>query len=413
MKRQQKVYPAKLYLRVFGFIFFSLFMWRYRIRKNMPKDVSELKGPYLVLGNHVGFWDPFITGTLLPEFTRFVASDAAFRSPFFRFVLSGVGTIPKKKNMRDTKVIRDIIAVIKQGDIVGIFPEAVRNWSGSGFPIDPSIVKLIRLLKVPVVVPVLKGMNLFNPRWSVKMRRARVLVDYTLLFTAKQVEELPEKEIFDSLVKALYHDEVEYQRQAMIPIRSKIRAEHISHALYICPECKSIDSFRCKGNDFRCEKCGYDIHINLFGFFERISNGQLHFDNIRDWYNWEEKFFSDLVLDKMETKSTEVIFRDIASKIYYSETDTNLEFKGEADVLMYTDRIVIKYHDLPEEILNFHDLQTINPQVYERLEIYYNNHAYRVVGARPGVSALKWELAVNTIWKKLGQRVKLSPYINC
>lgn len=379
----------------------------------MPAEVKNLKAPYLVLGNHVGFWDPFVTGTFLPEFTRFVASDAAFRTPLFRFFLTAAGTIPKKKNMRDTKVIRDIIAVIRQGDNVGIFPEAVRNWAGSGFPIEPSIVKLIRLLKVPVVVPILKGMNLFNPRWSVKKRRTRVLVDYSLLFTAQQVEELSEKEIYDRLVKALYHDEVEYQREAMIPIRSKIRAEHISHALYVCPDCNSIDSFRCKGNDFRCEKCGYDIHINQFGFFERISDGKLYFDNIRDWYKWEEKFLSDMVREKVEKRSQDMIFEDKGSKIYYSTTDTKLKFKGEADVSLYTDRLVIRYYKLPEEVLNFDDLQTINPQVYERLEIFYNNHAYRIIGGRPGVSALKWEVAVNTIWKKLGQMVKLSPYINC
>lgn len=238
MKRKPKVYPAQLYMRFFGFIFFTIFSWKNRIRKIMPSEVKNLKAPYLVLGNHVGFWDPFVTGTFLPEFTRFVASDAAFRSSLFRFFLTRAGTIPKKKNMRDTKVIRD-------------------------------------------------------------------------------------------------------------------------------------------------------------------------------WYNWEEKFLSDMVREKVEKGSQEVIFEDQGSKIYYGATDTKLKFKGEADVLLYTDRLVIKYHNLPEEIMNFDDLQTINPQVYERLEIFYNNHAYRIIGGRPGVSALKWEVAVNTIWKKLGQMVKLSPYINC
>jgi len=411
--RSKKDYPTKRYIRGLIWVFFLLFSWFFRIKKKMPTEVKKLKPPYLVLGNHVGFWDPFITGNALPHYIHFVSSDAAFRSPVFRFFLTNLGSIPKKKNIRDTKVIRDIIAVIRQGENIGIFPEAVRSWAGSSFPIDPSIAKLISLLKVPVLVPVLKGMNLFNPRWSVKMRRTRVLIDYSLLFTATQVKELSEKEIFVLLVKALSHDEVEYQRKAMVPIRSKIRAEHISHALYVCPDCKSIDSFRCGGNDFRCEKCGYDIHINRFGFFERLTEGKLHYDNIRDWYSWEEKFLSDLVAEKFKERSQEVIFKDQGSKIYHSATNINIKFKGEADVLLYTDRLVIRYHDLPEEVLNFVDLQTINPQVYERLEIFYNNQAYRVVGGRPGVSALKWEVAVNTIWKKLGQQAKLSPYINC
>lgn len=379
----------------------------------MPSEVKNLKAPYLVLGNHVGFWDPFVSGNFLPKFTRYVASDVPFKKPLIRFFLTSLGTIPKRKNMRDTKVIRDIIAVIRQGNNVGIYPEAVRNWAGSSFPIDRSIVKLIRLLKVPVVVPILKGMNLFNPRWSVKMRSTRVLIDYNLLFTTKEVRELPEDELFERLARAMSHDEVDFQRKAMIPIRSKIKAEHISHALYICPECEAIDSFRCSGNDFHCNDCGYDIHINRFGFFERPSNGTLHYDNIRDWYNWEEKYLFSLVAKKIKQGSSNSIFTDYGSHIYHSQEDEGLRSKGIADVSLYIDRILITYDDKSEKVLNFNDLQTINPQLAERLEIAYKDEDYSISGCRPGVSALKWEVAVNAIWKDLGHEAKLSPYIKC
>lgn len=412
MKRRTKVYSTNLIIRFLAFIGFNIFFWIYNIRKNMPPEVKKLKSPYLVLGNHVGFFDPFIVGTFLPKFTHFVASDAVFRSPFFRYILTRVGTIPKKKNIRDTKVIRDIISVIQQGENVGIFPEAVRTWAGTSAPLDPSIIKLIRLLKVPVVVPVLKGMNLFNPRWSVKVRHTRVLVDYTLLFTSGEVGLLSDEVLLDRLSKALKYDEVDYQRKLMNPIRSKIKAEHISHTLYICPECKSIDSFRCSGNDFYCIECNYDIHIDEFGFFTRLTEGVLYFDNIRDWFYWEEGFLTDYVQDKVDKKSNDIIFQDNNSEIYHSKSDVDLYFKGRADVSLYIDRILINYHDLTSEVLNFDDLQTINPQVKERLEIFYNNQAYRIVGGRPGVSALKWEVAVNNIWKNLGHKMKLSPYIN-
>jgi len=59
--------------------------------------------------------------------------------------------------MRDSQVIRDIVTIIKQGENIGIFSEAVRNWSGSTSPMDPSIGKLIKMLKVPVVITVLKA----------------------------------------------------------------------------------------------------------------------------------------------------------------------------------------------------------------------------------------------------------------
>ncbi len=412
---KQKNYPTSKLIRFITHIVFFLFTKFYGIKSKMPKDVKKLKPPYLVLGNHVGYWDPFITGHFLPHFTHFVSSDAAFRNPIIRFFLNGLGTVPKKKSIRDTKVIRDIISVIKQGENVGIFAEATRTWSGSTQPIDPSIGKLIKMLNVPVVVPVLKGMNLFNPRWAYNIRRTKVEVQYKLLFTKEAVGKLSENEIYTRFNQAILHDEVDYQRNRMNKIRSNKRAEYINHALYYCPGCKSIDMFSAKGNDFYCRSCGYDIHINKYGFFERKSFGKLYFDNIRDWFNYEETELLNFINEKLKANFDGVIFEDKASKVYIeTENKKDLIFTGKADIKLFTDKIKIDYIDKKNQIImNFNDLQTINPQVNERLEIYYKNTAYRIVGNRPGVSALKWEVAANAIWKRLGQNHKLSSYIKC
>jgi len=199
VKNPKNVYKPNWVVLVFVRLLFTLFSLYYNIRPRMSEEVRKLKSPYLVLGNHVGFFDPFVTGNFLPRVTHFVASDAAFSNPIFNFFLRRLGTIPTLKNIRDTQAIRDIIAVIQRGGNVGIFPEAVRTWSGTGFPIDPSIAKLIKLLKVPVVVPILKGMNLFNPRWSVKTRRTRVEIVYNLVLDKSEVKELSKDEIFERL----------------------------------------------------------------------------------------------------------------------------------------------------------------------------------------------------------------------
>lgn len=410
----KKHYPTSPFIRLLTHIVFTLFTKFYGIKKKMPDEVKKIKSPYLVLGNHVGYWDPFITGYFLPYFTHFVSSDAAFRNPVIRFFLNGLGTIPKKKSIRDTKVIRDIISVIKQGENVGIFAEATRTWSGTAQTIDPSIAKLIKILNVPVVVPILKGMNLFNPRWAYKIRSSKVEIEYKLLFTKDDVSKLHENEIYKQFTKAVYHNEVEYQRKKMNKIRSNKRAEFINHALYYCPECKGIDTFSAKGNNFYCRSCKYDIYINEYGFFERKSFGKLHFDNIRDWFLYEEKELKQFIYDKLKEKYQGVLFEDKASKVYIeSSNKKDLIFSGTADIKLFTNKIIIDYIDKNEQIImNFNDLQTINPQVNERLEIYYQNTAYRIIGNNPGVSALKWEVALNVIWKKLGQNYKLSPYIN-
>lgn len=410
---KQKKYPTNRFIRVITAVVFQLFAWVFRIKKHIPAEVKKLKAPYLLISNHVGFFDPFVIGHLLPHFTHFVSSDAAFRNPVQRFFLTRLGTIPKKKNMRDTRVIRDIVNVIKQGECVGIFPEAVRNWAGSTLYIDASIAKLIKMLDVPVVLSIIKGMNLLHPRWSKNMRYTRLEVDYQLLFTKEEVQSLDYQSIITKIRKELVHDEVAWQREKRNLIRSNHRAENINHVLYLCPECHSIDSFRAKGNNFWCSKCDYTITIDEYGFFKRKDqNKPVHFDNIRDWYIWQEGSLKNLVDQFLHNNREEALFIDYGSKVYHSNEGSDLKHIGVCDVKLFTDRIQLDFIDREKQILfNFEDLQTINPQVGERLEIFYNSEAYRITGGRPGVSALKWEVAVNVIWKHLGMHHKLSPYI--
>ena len=99
-------------------------------------------------------------------------------------------------------VIRDIAAVIADRRSVGIFPEGVRNWAGKTQPMDISIAKLIKLLNVPVIVAVMKGMNLMNPRWSPKLRRTRLMIEYKLLFKKSEVETKTVGEIYQMLTEA-------------------------------------------------------------------------------------------------------------------------------------------------------------------------------------------------------------------
>ena len=256
-------------------------------------------------------------------------------------------------------------------------------------------------------------MNLFNPRWSKKVRRTQLEIEYKILFNAEQVLSLSDDEMYEQLNSNLSHDEVEYQRKYMNKIYSETRAEHISFALYVCPECNAIDSFKASGNNFECSHCNYNIHIDDYGFFERPKGGEIHFDNIRDWYNWEGKWLVNYVNKMFDEQSQEIVFEDKNSNIFHSTSGGNLDFIGIADIRLFINRIEIDFKEKDECLhMNFDDLQTISPQINDRLEIYYKSQAYRAIGEREGVSALKWEVAVNAIWKKLGQDNKLAPYIS-
>ena len=412
MGDRKRLYPTDRAVRFLVYVVFTVFVRYYRIRKVMPLEVRNLKSPYLLLSNHVGHWDPFIIGHLLPRFTHFVSSDAAFKTPVTGFFLPRLGTIPIQKNVRDTRAVRAIAGVIRQGENVGLFPEAVRTWAGTTLPIDPSIGKLVKFLNVPVIVSVSRGMNLFNPRWSKKVRRTSLEIEYRLLLEPAQIKTMEPAAIHQAIAEALQHDEVGYQRAHRHTIHSQHRAEHLNHTLFVCPSCHRIDTFICKGNDFWCTACAYSLHIDEHGFFKHKEGGQLYFDNIRDWYDWQISQLAAYVRRHLTSQNENPLFEDKQSYIYSDATGKSLQKVGRGDIRLYLDRIEMHLTGRDQPIiLRLEEILTINPQVHEKLEIGYTGINYRCIGGRPGVSGLKWEVAVNVLWKEMGQWQKLSPYL--
>lgn len=388
-----------------------LFTKLFRISAQVPEEVKKLKGPYLLLSNHIGLFDPFVIGYFLNEPVQFVSSDAAFHTRFMRWFLSNLGVIKKKKNIRDGQMIRDLITVLKNGNSVGIFPEGTRSWTGSTLPIDASLGKLVKLLNVPVVSAKLKGMQLFNPRWYPGTRPTKVEIDYSLSISQDELKTLNPDEIFSKILKDLKHDEVEYQRKMKNVIQSSHRAEYINHVLYICPECHSIGQMKSKGNNFGCFNCGSKIHIDDYGFFEPLNRELLKFDNIRDWFNWQTKEMRKLIEFHYKKGTTEALFFD-DDMDFFEEEGKFLKKVGSGRLSFFIDKIVfnIPYGKTIE--LPISEIQTISPQLKERIELFYQDKALRIVGQDRGVSGVKWEIATNTIWCITGKKHKVSTYFN-
>ncbi len=63
-----------------------------------------------------------------------------------------IGAISKQQGRSDLFTIRAISESLKQGDIVGVFPEGTRTWDGEPAGFDEAIAKLVKIFKVPPIV---------------------------------------------------------------------------------------------------------------------------------------------------------------------------------------------------------------------------------------------------------------------
>lgn len=378
---------------------------QFNLEANIPNEVKNLKPPYILLSNHQGFWDPFMIGAFIKHHIYFVATDAAFRSPFFKFIIQLVGTIPKTKAQTDLDALKNIIGVKKRGGIIGIFPEARRTWDGVTLPLVFSTVKLIRMLKIPVVTVIIKGGYFSQPRWGGHIQRGKVVVDYKLLFKAENLKSMKLNSIYKELTDAMAHNEYEWQNDASVEFKGKKPAESLEQVLYICPKCEKMGTMSSTGKNFKCSSCGYELEYNRLRRFESSKNNVI-FDNIRDWNKWQQNKLLSFLEGSSSNK--EILLED-KNLIFYTGYKSNKikyfatgSLKLTVDTLIIEDRNGVGIRSFPLK-----QLTGIDAQNKEKLEFYFEDILYIIWSRHNRLSINKWLWALEYLLKdKISQFVE-------
>lgn len=387
-----------------------LFTRYYNISATVSSSIKDLDEPYLLLTNHFGRYDPFILSYFMNKPPNFISSDAILRDKIIGTLFKGLGAVPKKKGVRDSHVIREMVKITQNGGALALFPEGTRTWTGSTSFIDPSIVKLTKLLDVPVVTAKMKGAYAFDPRWARYLRRAKVEISYEMPFAKQPLMELTNDYIYSVLMTQLEHDDIAYQQQQKIIIRSSHRAEFIDRVLFQCPTCEQFAGFTAKNNHFTCRNCDQSNFVNQFGFFTGKNDEKIEFDNIRDWLLWQNANFSQYVRSHYLKSDRTELFSDYDLRIQMAVDNGPMDKLGYGSLHFFIDRIEIHREDKIDSLW-LNSILSIGSQFNERLELFYENKSYRFVDTKLKVSGLKWDLAVNEIWDNTGNQHKLSTYL--
>ncbi|MBN1686218.1 MAG: 1-acyl-sn-glycerol-3-phosphate acyltransferase [Spirochaetales bacterium] len=374
---------------------------RYGARAENKALVKNLEPPYAIMPNHVGFWDPFLINRYVPHLIQYVVSDFQFRIPIMKFLLSLVGAIPKSKAISDFETVRNIFRVKANRGVIGIFPEGMRNWDGCSLPPLYATSKLVKALKIPVVVPILKGAYMMLPRWKRKPNRGKMTIEFRLGFNADEVKKMNVDEIHQRLGELIKYNEWEYQREKMHSYRGRKRAEHIELVLFTCPKCRAIGAMRSNRHTLHCSSCGYTLIYNAHGFFENPdgSGDGVFFDNVRDWNVWQLEHLSSLIEEGKKDPGDAPLFSDEGCAVWRGYRREPMQLYAEGTATLFKDRIEIKTAD--ETIVHpIDEVHGINVQVREVVEYYYQEGLYMFRFANPWVSGFKWMTAVNLLLGK-------------
>jgi 1-acyl-sn-glycerol-3-phosphate acyltransferase len=121
-------------------------------RGNLPDD-----GPALVIGNHASFLDPFIMSSRCGRPVQWLVTQEFYGNPRVHWLLWWFGTIPVGGGRSMVRSYRQIAEVLKQGGLIGIFPEGgiTRDGEMKAFRTGTAVIAF--RMGVPIVPMHIQG----------------------------------------------------------------------------------------------------------------------------------------------------------------------------------------------------------------------------------------------------------------
>jgi 1-acyl-sn-glycerol-3-phosphate acyltransferase len=148
-----------VYFRTFHFL-------RYRRQDSLPQH-----GPAIIAPNHVSYYDACVIPAGIPYRMRFMAMEPLFRVPILGWFISLYGAFPVKQEAPDKSAIVETLKVLKNNEVVLIFPEGGRSAAGRLCPFEPGVARLALATGATIVPVSIVGAfeawprHNFLPRW--------------------------------------------------------------------------------------------------------------------------------------------------------------------------------------------------------------------------------------------------------
>ena len=366
------------------FVIFLFFKYGYKIKKSKVNNNQN----YLIISNHAATLDPFMLGLSFPFPIYSVASEDLLKNKIVSKILSyALAPIPIKKGITDLVCIKRCISISKEGGSIAIFPEGNRTYSGELLKLDISIVKLIRLLKIPLILYHIEGGYGIDPRWGNKGRKSNG--SYGTIRKILSLEEI--NSLSDDELLSIVEHEISYKEENNIIYKSSRKAEYLERILFVCPSCSSLETITSNKNSFKCTNC------SLEGYYSEslkltFNNKNIKFNNIADWMNFQRDF-----VRKLEIKENLILLSDDKVELIYVPTNSNKQKINYGKLNMYNDRFELI--GKTKNIFYFKDISEVVNQGKHKVLFYIGNEYYQFKGL-PRFSSYKYYLMFQKIQNK-------------
>ncbi|MBO4623317.1 MAG: 1-acyl-sn-glycerol-3-phosphate acyltransferase [Bacilli bacterium] len=324
---------------------------------------------YIILFNHQTDYDQIVLGLSFPKVPIYYVSTEDFFSNGFKskILRYAVNPIPIKKQTIDALAARRCVRVAKEGGTIAIAPEGNRTFSGITCNIKPSIAKLIKMIKLPIIFYEFSGGYGVQPRWADDVRRGPMHGSIKKILEYDDYKNLSNEELFEIIKNNLYHDDYTLKKT----YNCDNLANYLERVFYLCPKC-GMSEFVSEANKIRCKRCGLEATYNIDKTFAS-SDSAFIYKNPSEWFKAQEDYILNIDLNTFDG----LICQDEVAlyKVIYLKRKVLLDDK--AIIELYKDKYIIKCKDKTYDF-SFDDVFGVSVLGRNKINIYIGEDLYQI-----------------------------------
>ena len=191
--------PSTSWYRVIRAFFWLVFhtIWRLKVTgvRNVPQH-----GAAIIVCNHLSMVDPFVVGFGANRLVSFMAKEELFRVPVVGFLIRKVGAFPVDRARRDPASMRVALSVLKEGGLLGMFPEGTRSTTGEMLELRTGAARLASRTRTPIIPAAVINTDCALPPGKF-IRLAKIALKFGEPFELTELYDKPKDE--EALTRAL------------------------------------------------------------------------------------------------------------------------------------------------------------------------------------------------------------------
>lgn len=98
----------------------------YRIEVEGEPSLERDKA-YIIAANHISYLDPIVVAMVFSDYrVHFLGKKELFKGKFLSKLFSSIGVIPVDRSKNDITAVKNVMRLLKNNKILGIFPQGTR-----------------------------------------------------------------------------------------------------------------------------------------------------------------------------------------------------------------------------------------------------------------------------------------------